>query len=75
MFKCIIQTFHKKKTFDNFFKIYNKVWDLVDHSCLAAMRPKAHKINGELQACAYNPTAKSILVCTDKISLLSLKIK
>lgn len=51
------------------------VWDLIDHSCLASIRPKSHKITGELQACCYNSKSKSILISTDKISFLSLKLK
>lgn len=51
------------------------VWDLVDHSCLASIRPKSHKITGELQACCYNPKSKTLLINTDKISFLSLKLK
>ncbi|CAF0745072.1 unnamed protein product [Brachionus calyciflorus] len=51
------------------------VWDLIDHSCLASIRPKSHKITGELQACCYNPKSKTILINSDKVSFLSLKLK
>ncbi len=51
------------------------VWDLVDQSCLASIRPKSHKITGELQACCYNPKTKSILINTDKVAFLTIKIK
>jgi WD40 repeat protein len=51
------------------------VWDLIDHSCLASIRPKTHKITGELQACCYNHKTKTLLINTDKVSFLSLKTK
>jgi len=42
-----------------------KVWDVIDHSCLASIRPKSHKISGELQGCCYNQKTKTLLVNTD----------
>lgn len=58
-----------------FIEFIFKVWDTVDHSMLASMRPKSHKVTGELQACCYSPKAKTLLISTDKISFLSLKLK
>ena len=52
-----------------------KVWDTIDHSLLAHMRPKTHKVTGELQTCCYSQKTKTLQINTDKISFLSLKLK
>lgn len=55
--------------------LYSQVWDTIDHSLLASMRPKSHKVTGDLQACCYSQKAKTLLINTDKVSFLSLKLK
>jgi hypothetical protein len=76
MFECKkITLIGQNKNQPLYLFFYEKVWDLVDHSCLASIRPKSHKINGELQACCYNSKQKTLLINTDKISFLSLKLK
>lgn len=35
-----------------------QVWDLHDHTCLLTVRPKAHKIRGDLAGECYNHTWK-----------------
>ncbi|XP_069131359.1 LOW QUALITY PROTEIN: cilia- and flagella-associated protein 337-like [Argopecten irradians] len=53
-----------------------KVWDIQDHNCLLTIRPKAHKIHGDLQACHYSNIAKSLAVATDqKLAALNLRQK
>lgn len=53
-----------------------KVWDLHDHTCLLTVRPKAHKIRGDLSAIHYNPSSKGLAVATsEQIALLPLKNK
>ncbi|XP_011445499.1 cilia- and flagella-associated protein 337 isoform X2 [Magallana gigas] len=52
-----------------------KVWDILDHNCLLTVRPKGHKIRGDLQACHYSSAAKSIAIATDQMAILNLKLK
>eukprot|EP00794_Sanderia_malayensis_P006938 gene6938-7717_t len=52
-----------------------KVWDLHDQTCLLTVRPKAHKIRGDLAAIHYNPDSRGLAVVTDNMSLLSVKSK
>ncbi|KAK3099235.1 hypothetical protein FSP39_001323 [Pinctada imbricata] len=52
-----------------------KVWDIHDHNCLLTVRPKSHKIRGDLQASHYSNTAKSLAVATDQMAVLNLKLK
>ncbi|XP_032235242.2 WD repeat-containing protein on Y chromosome isoform X2 [Nematostella vectensis] len=53
-----------------------KVWDLHDQSCLLTVRPKAHKIRGDVSAIHYNPSSRGLAVATsDQVALLPLKTK
>ncbi|XP_067949364.1 cilia- and flagella-associated protein 337-like [Watersipora subatra] len=52
-----------------------KIWDIQDQNCLLTVRPKGHKIRGDLQACHYSPSNKSLAVATDQMALLNLKLK
>ena len=52
-----------------------QVWDLLDHTCLMTVRPKAHQIRGELQMAYYSKGARAIVVATDQMSLLQLRVK
>lgn len=52
-----------------------QVWDILDHNCLLTVRPKGHKIRGDLQACHYSSAAKSIAIATDQMAILNLKQK
>ncbi|XP_062577533.1 uncharacterized protein LOC134239370 [Saccostrea cucullata] len=52
-----------------------KVWDILDHNCLLTVRPKGHKIRGDLQACHYSSAAKSMAIATDQMAILNLKQK
>ncbi|XP_015760745.1 PREDICTED: WD repeat-containing protein on Y chromosome-like [Acropora digitifera] len=53
-----------------------KVWDLHDHTCLVTVRPKAHKIRGDLAAIHYNSSSRGLAVATsEQIALLQLKNK
>ncbi|KAJ7393062.1 hypothetical protein OS493_008360 [Desmophyllum pertusum] len=51
-----------------------KVWDLHDHTCLLTVRPKAHKIRGDLAAIHYNSSSRGLAVATsEQIALLPLR--
>ena len=52
-----------------------QVWDIQDHTCLVTIRPKSHKIRGDLQAVHYSPISKAIAVATDQMAVLCLKHK
>ncbi|KAJ8297801.1 hypothetical protein KUTeg_024332 [Tegillarca granosa] len=53
-----------------------KVWDIQDHNCLLTIRPKGHKIEGNLQACHYSSALKSLAIATDQMwASLNLKLK
>ncbi|XP_046574299.1 WD repeat-containing protein on Y chromosome-like [Haliotis rubra] len=52
-----------------------KIWDIQDQNCLLTVRPKGHKIRGDLQAVHYSHTAKAIAVATDQMACLSLRMK
>lgn len=53
-----------------------KVWDLHDHTCLVTVRPKAHKIRGDLAAIHYNFSTRGLAVATsEQIALLQLRNK
>ncbi|XP_022086406.1 WD repeat-containing protein on Y chromosome-like isoform X1 [Acanthaster planci] len=48
-----------------------KVWDIKDQVCMLTIRPKTHKVRGDLQACHYNRVAKGFAIATDQMALLS----
>ncbi len=48
-----------------------QVWDIKDQVCMLTIRPKTHKIRGDLQACHYNRVAKGFCIATDQVALLS----
>ncbi|XP_070198273.1 cilia- and flagella-associated protein 337-like isoform X3 [Littorina saxatilis] len=52
-----------------------KVWDIQDHTCLMTVRPKSHKIRGDLQAVHYSPVSKAIACATDQMAVLCLRHK
>ncbi|CAL1540983.1 unnamed protein product [Lymnaea stagnalis] len=52
-----------------------KVWDIQDHTCLLTIRPKSHKIRGDLQAIHYSSISRSLAVATDQMAVLNLKHK
>nr|KAG5692185.1 hypothetical protein BaRGS_008731 [Batillaria attramentaria] len=52
-----------------------QVWDIQDHTCLLTIRPKSHKIRGDLQAVHYSPVSKAIAVATDQMAVLCLRHK
>ena len=52
-----------------------QVWDIQDHTCLLTIRPKSHKIRGDLQAVHYSPISKAIAVATDQMAVLCLRHK
>jgi hypothetical protein len=52
-----------------------QVWDLVEHTLLACVRPKVHKIRGDLQAVCYNPHTRCLLFASEQISFLNLKLR
>ncbi|CAH1777712.1 unnamed protein product [Owenia fusiformis] len=52
-----------------------KVWDVTDQNALLTVRPKAHKIRGDLQSCHYSPAAKALCVSTDQLACLHLRLK
>lgn len=52
-----------------------QIWDIQDQNCLLTVRPKGHKIRGDLQAVHYSHTAKAIAVATDQMACLSLRMK
>ncbi|CAF3996907.1 unnamed protein product [Adineta steineri] len=51
------------------------VWDLIEHTLLACIRPKVHKIRGDLQAVSYNPYTHSLLFASEQMSFLNLKLR
>jgi len=52
-----------------------KVWDIHDQACLLTVRPKTHRIKGDLAAIHYNPVSRGLAVATDSMALLSVKNK
>ncbi|UJR35207.1 hypothetical protein I4U23_027974 [Adineta vaga] len=51
------------------------VWDLIEHTLLACIRPKVHKIRGDLQAVSYNHHTRSLLFASEQITFLNLKLR
>ncbi len=52
-----------------------QVWDIQDQNCLLTIRPKGHKIRGDLQACHYSNVSKALAVATDQMNGLPLRLK
>ncbi|KAJ8028511.1 WD repeat-containing protein on Y chromosome [Holothuria leucospilota] len=52
-----------------------KVWDIKDQVCMLTVRPKAHKIRGDIHASLYNNTSKVFVIATDLMAMLSHKAK
>nr|XP_054754584.1 LOW QUALITY PROTEIN: uncharacterized WD repeat-containing protein alr3466-like [Lytechinus pictus] len=52
-----------------------KVWDTKDQVCMLTIRPKTHKIRGDLQAAHYNITSKAFIVATDQMAMLTHRVK
>nr|XP_006820824.1 PREDICTED: WD repeat-containing protein on Y chromosome-like [Saccoglossus kowalevskii] len=51
------------------------VWDIKDQTCMLTIRPKSHKIRGDIQACHYNRVSRSLAIATDLMALLSQRVK
>ncbi|XP_050415483.1 WD repeat-containing protein on Y chromosome [Patella vulgata] len=51
-----------------------KVWDIQDQNCLVTIRPKSHKIRGDLQAIHYSHVSKALSVATDQMAMLALRL-
>ncbi|CAF4445315.1 unnamed protein product [Rotaria socialis] len=51
------------------------VWDLIEHTLLACVRSKVHKIRGDLQAVCYNSHTRCLLFASEQISFLNLKLR
>lgn len=64
------QLLRRKRNFFN-----TQVWDIQDQNCLLVLRPKSHKIHGDIQACLYSSISKTIAIATDQMYGLSLKLK
>ncbi|XP_070553109.1 cilia- and flagella-associated protein 337-like isoform X2 [Ptychodera flava] len=52
-----------------------RVWDIKDQTCMLTLRPKSHKIRGDIQACHYNRVTRSLAIATDQMALLNQKVK
>ncbi|EDV24388.1 uncharacterized protein TRIADDRAFT_63930 [Trichoplax adhaerens] len=52
-----------------------RIWDLQDHTCLHIVRPKAHKIRGDIQVVHYNTQNRTIAIATDLLASMTLKCK
>ena len=52
-----------------------QVWDIQDQNCLLTVRPKGHKIRGDLMACHYSTVSKSLAVATDQMNGLPLRLR
>ena len=49
-----------------------KVWDIQDQNCLVTLRPKSHRITGDIQTCHYSSLSKTLVVATEQMNALSL---
>jgi len=52
--------------------VYYQVWDIQDQNCLLALRPKSHRINGDIQTCHYSSLSKTLAIATEQMNALSL---
>ncbi|XP_074650451.1 cilia- and flagella-associated protein 337-like [Tubulanus polymorphus] len=52
-----------------------KVWDIQDHNCIHTIRPKGHKIRGDLQTCFYSIFNRGLVVATDQMAMISQVVK
>ncbi|XP_071379688.1 cilia- and flagella-associated protein 337 [Centroberyx affinis] len=52
-----------------------KIWDIQDQCCLFTTHSKASGIRGDISACLYSPSMKSLYIAADSMALLSLKIR
>ncbi|XP_072171177.1 cilia- and flagella-associated protein 337-like [Diadema setosum] len=52
-----------------------KVWDTKDQVCMLTIRPKTHKIRGDLQAAHYNTHSRVVVVATDQMAVLTHRVK
>ncbi|PAA61851.1 hypothetical protein BOX15_Mlig030421g10, partial [Macrostomum lignano] len=53
-----------------------EVWDILDQNRLLTIRPKGHKVRGDLQSFHYSPQSKSLMLATtDVVSILNIKVK
>ncbi|KAL3317599.1 WD40 repeat domain 95 [Cichlidogyrus casuarinus] len=51
-----------------------KVWDIIDQKLLSQVRPKGHKIRGELDTCFYSAVNKALVITTDQVNFLPVKV-
>ncbi|PIK33316.1 putative WD repeat-containing protein on Y chromosome [Apostichopus japonicus] len=52
-----------------------KVWDIKDQVCMLTVRPKAHKIRGDLHSSLYNNMSKVFVIATDLMAMITHKAK
>ncbi|XP_068441368.1 cilia- and flagella-associated protein 337 isoform X1 [Clinocottus analis] len=52
-----------------------KIWDLQDQHCLFTAEPGASGIHGDMSACSYSSAMKCFYIATDRMAVLSLKIR
>jgi len=53
----------------------HQVWDIQDQNCLLTLRPKSHRISGDIQTCHYSSLSKTLVVATDRMNALSLTLR
>ncbi|XP_029922283.1 WD repeat-containing protein on Y chromosome [Myripristis murdjan] len=52
-----------------------KIWHIRDQSCLFTANTRASGIDGDISACFYSPSVKSLYIAADYMALLPLKIR
>ncbi|XP_041850933.1 WD repeat-containing protein 64 [Melanotaenia boesemani] len=50
-----------------------KIWHIQNQYCLFTADPTANKIHGDISACSYSPTLKSLYIAADCMAVLPLK--
>jgi len=52
-----------------------QVWDIQDQNCLLTLRPKSHRIEGDIQTCHYSVLSKTLAIATEQMNALSQMLK
>ena len=52
-----------------------QIWDIQDQNCLLTVRPKSHKIRGDIQACHYSNISKTLAIATEQMNGLPVKLR
>ena len=52
-----------------------QVWDIQDQNCLLALRPKSHRIQGDIQTCHYSALSRTLAIATENMNALSQTLK